>query len=137
MAFSLLLSAAIPNDQDDVAVSDYVRSAAVFELILLQNLLDTEHSQVVERYLKEVAAKSGQNKSWLARFKAKMSIAPAPNEVQCILANRPTVFRMSHMERLVWKKPTDPIQVALERIEQQQQAILKVLQKPCACSKKP
>jgi hypothetical protein len=135
MAFSLLLSAAIPNDQDDVAVSDYVRSAAVFELILLQNLLDTEHSQVVERYLKEVAAKSGQNKSWLARLKAKMSIVPAPNEVQSILANRPTVFRMSNVAKLVWKKPVDPIQMSLERIEQQQQAILKVLQKPCACSK--
>jgi hypothetical protein len=135
MAFSLLLSAAIPQDQEVVAASDYVRSAAVFELILLQNLLDTEHSQVVERYLKEVAAKSGQNKSWLARFKAKMSIVPAPSALQCILANRSTVFRMSHIERLVWKKPVDLMQMTLERIEQQQQAILESLQKSCACSK--
>jgi hypothetical protein len=127
-AFSTLIEVATPKDlkQND---SYYVKCAAVIELILLQNLLDPQHSKVVERYLEDIAKNDKKTpKSWFARLIAKISGTSQPSPVQCILEHRDVIFRMANIgQQHIAEVPQDSINAALERIELQQKRILEQL----------
>ena len=94
----------------------YIQCAAVMELILLQNLLAPEYSQVVKRYLEDMEKTPKKNKS---RKKSA--------QIQCILRQRDDVFRMGSIGRYIVEAPKDPTAIVLERIEQQQKIIMKHL----------